>query len=158
MASFSIRRAVAGDAEGILGCLRAAFTPHRESYTPQAFEDTVLNAATIRQRLTDMTLLIAVNPGGDVLGTIGYKVERGKEGHIRGMAVRPDQLGSRLAQRLLQTVEIELRRRSCSRITLDTTEPLKRAIRFYERNGFQYSGVVRDYFGMPLLEYVKNLS
>jgi ribosomal protein S18 acetylase RimI-like enzyme len=157
MASFSIRRAVAGDAEGILECLRLAFTAYRESYTPQAFEDTVLTPGTIEQRLATMSVFVAVNPGGEVLGTIGYKIEHGREGHIRGMAVLPGQLGTGLAQRLLESVEVELRKRKCSRVTLDTTEPLKRAIRFYERNGFRPSGVVRDYFGMPLLEYVKNL-
>lgn len=154
---FVVRRALAGDAEGILGCLQSAFAAHRESYSPQAFEDTVLTPATIQQRLDDMSVFVAVNPGGEVLGTIGYKVERDMEGHIRGMAVRPDHLGSGLAQRLLETVEVELRKRKCSRVTLDTTEPLKRAIRFYEQNGFRASGVVRDYFGMPLLEYVKSL-
>jgi hypothetical protein len=45
----------------------------------------------------------------------------------------------------------------CARLTLDTTEPLKRATRFYERNDFRPSGVVSDFFGMPLFEYIKDL-
>ena len=46
----------------------------------------------------------------------------------------------------------------CTRLTLDTTEPLQRAISFYRRNGFVTSGTVTDFFGMPLYEYVKALS
>jgi len=58
---------------------------------------------------------------------------------------------------LLEHVEEELRRRGCARISLDTTMPLKQAVSFYERNGFQPSGSVSDFFAMPLFEYVKRL-
>ncbi len=34
----------------------------------------------------------------------------------------------------------------------------KRAIRFYERNGFRPSGKIKDFFAMPLFEYVKILA
>lgn len=153
----SIRRAGAGDAGGVLDCLRLAFELYRESYTPEAFQDTVLSAATIQRRLAEMSLFVAVSGGGEIVGTVGCNTIGNDEGHIRGMAVRPDHAGTGVAQRLLEAVESELRRRGCSRISLDTTEPLERAMRFYERNGFRPSGVVRDFFGMPLLEYVKTL-
>ena len=39
----------------------------------------------------------------------------------------------------------------------DTTEPLRPAVRFYERNGYRASGRVTDFFGMPIFEYVKRL-
>jgi hypothetical protein len=42
-------------------------------------------------------------------------------------------------------------------VSLDTTEPLRRAMRFYERNGYQRSGKVTDFFGMTLIEYIKEL-
>jgi hypothetical protein len=38
-----------------------------------------------------------------------------------------------------------------------TTEPLRKAIRFYEKNGYRATGQIRDFFGMPLFEYIKNL-
>jgi len=34
---FHVRRAGPEDAEGILDCLRTAFEPYRQSYTPSAF-------------------------------------------------------------------------------------------------------------------------
>jgi GNAT superfamily N-acetyltransferase len=71
------------------------------------------------------------------------------------MAVLPAWQGSGVAAQLLKSVESELRAKGCSRISLDTTEPLQPAIRFYEKNGFRRSGKVADFYGMPLFEYVK---
>jgi ribosomal protein S18 acetylase RimI-like enzyme len=155
--TFTIRRTVAEDSEAILGCLREAFEPYRTSYTPSAFSDTVLSAETIDRRLAEMIVLVAVGDRDNVVGTISYAIIDGDEGHIRGMAVRPEWQGQGVAQRLLDAVESTLRRGACTRISLDTTEPLRRAIGFYERNGFARSGRVTDFFGMPLFEYVKSL-
>jgi GNAT superfamily N-acetyltransferase len=58
---------------------------------------------------------------------------------------------------LLAVAERYLARQGCSRITLDTTQVLQRAIRFYERNGYVATGHVSDFFGMPLYEYAKRL-
>jgi GNAT superfamily N-acetyltransferase len=73
------------------------------------------------------------------------------------MAVRPEWQGAGVAAQLLRRVESELRERKCSRVSLDTTEPLRRAMRFYERNGYQRSGNVKDFFGMVMMEYIKKL-
>jgi hypothetical protein len=51
-----------------------------------------------------------------------------------------------------------LKDHGCRRVTLDTTLPLTAAIKFYENNGYRKSGQVTDFFGMPLLEYVKELN
>ncbi len=73
------------------------------------------------------------------------------------MAVLPEWQGRGVAEQLLRAVEDHLRSRGCSRITLDTTEPLKRAALFYEKHGYGRSSKVTDFFGMPLFEYVKEL-
>ena len=152
-----IRRAGPDDAEGLLHCLEAAFEPYRNAYTADGFKDTVLSGDRVRHRLAEMAVFVAVTDNDEIVGTIGYKRVDGEEAHLRGMAVRPDHLGSGVAQALLDTVEAELRQQGCSRIGLDTTAPLVRAIRFYERNGYRATGVVRDFFGMNLFEYVKAL-
>ena len=152
---FSVRRADLRDALDVLDCLRDAFEPLRSAYTEAAFNDTVPSPVTIAERLADTAVFVAVSPGGEVLGTIGGRAVGGGEGHLRGMAVRPRAQGSGIAEGLLEAVEDELAAGGCTRITLDTTAPLRRATRFYERNGYRPSGVVRDFFGMPLFEYVK---
>ncbi|HJZ88538.1 MAG TPA: GNAT family N-acetyltransferase [Polyangia bacterium] len=157
-ARFTIRRAAQGDTGGVLDCLRAAFAPYRDRYTAAAFRDTVLTPETLRERLATMSVFVAVSRAGAILGTIACVVVGEREGHLRGMAVRPRWQGRGLARALLEAAQTELRERSCTRISLDTTEPLARAVRFYRGQGFRASGTVRDYFGMPLLEYVKELA
>ena len=61
----------------------------------------------------------------------------------------------RAGRRVAPGSGIRAARPGCQRIALDTTQPLERAMRFYEKNGYQRSGKVSDLFGMPLVEYVK---
>ncbi len=156
--TITIRKAASADAPAILHCLRIAFEPYRSSYTAEAFTDTVLTTETIQRRLASMCILVAVNEAGNIIGTIGCSVMGESEGHLRGMAVLPAWQGCGIAEKLLRTAEAELGAGKCSRISLDTTEPLQRAMRFYERHGYRRSGKVSDFFGMPLHEYVKNLT
>jgi ribosomal protein S18 acetylase RimI-like enzyme len=153
-----IRRATSEDADGILACLRVAFADYRETYTPAAFADTVLTLDTMRERLAKMLVFVAVDRSTQVVGTIACGVINRDEGHLRGMAVLPELRGSGIAVRLLQRAESELRQRKCTHVTLDTTEPLQRAMGFYEKNGFRRSGKITDFFGMPLFEYDKTLA
>src|SRR5262245_47742121 len=112
--NFSITRATFDDAEGILRCLRAAFEPYRTQYTQAAYEDTVMTTETVRQRIETMTVLVARNEVGLIIGTIGASVRGGAEGHIRGMAVAPSSQGGGVANQLLESIEKELRAAGCS--------------------------------------------
>jgi ribosomal protein S18 acetylase RimI-like enzyme len=160
--SFTVRRAAEADSAGILTCLHDAFEVYRNRYSPEAFADTVLTVATLQRRLASMRLFVAVSDSGEVIGTIGCQVvdasAGSKEGHIRGMAVLPAWQGSGIAAQLLRSAEAELRARGCAWISLDTTEPLIAAQRFYEKHGFRRSGKISDFFGMPLIEYAKTLT
>ena len=126
--SFAIRNAIHEDCTAILECLRSAFAPYRESYSPEAFLDTILTPEAFRHRLSEMSVVVATSKSGEVVGTIAYKALQGGEGHLRGMAVRPEWHGTGLSTSLLETAEHELRKAGCKAITLDTTEPLNRAI------------------------------
>lgn len=156
MKSHSIRRAGAQDEQSVLECLRVAFEPFRQFYSPEGFADTTLTPATYQQRLRRSTIFVA-EERGEVIGTIACNRISEEEGHLRGMAVLPDHQGAGVAQSLLDAAETEIERWGCKRITLDTTQPLKRAIRFYERNGYRPTGKVGDFYGLPLHEYEKQL-
>ena len=138
-----------------MACLAVAFEPYRESYTPEGFRDTVLTVPSAERRLRDMTVLVAEDDSGKIIGTIAYQVVAPGEGHLRGMAVVPESQGRGVAERLLVAAEDGLRRLGCVRVTLDTTQPLERAISFYSRQGYKPTGTVKDFFGMPLLAYEK---
>ena len=152
--SFSVRKATRDDVDGILACLRAAFEPYKSNYSREGYEDTV--PAALDHRLKTMTILVAISQSGDAIGTIACTAH-GTEGHLRGMAVLPYWQGKNVADALLAAAEEELRSRDCRRVTLDTTEPLQRAMHFYEKHGYRKSGKIADFFGMPLHEYVKSL-
>src|SRR5256885_8070957 len=156
---FSIRRATIEDANGILECLRMAFEPYRQMYSAEGFRDTVLTPETLPARLNSMCVFVAVTTRNEVIGTIGCApvAEKAGEGHIRGMAVLPQWQGAQhdVARHLLESAEQHLRSQRCTRVSLDTTAPLERAIRFYTKHGYRASGTVGEFFGMPLHEYVK---
>jgi len=157
MTPISIRDATVADCQGILECLSLAFEPYETSYTPEAYEDTVLNSQALTLRLREMCVLVAVTaPGETVVGTLAFSTARPGEGRLRGMAVRPDWQGRGIAKGLLDHAEVQLRAQNCTRVTLDTTAPLLRAISFYERNGYAATGREIDFFGMPLFEYAKS--
>ncbi|MGA8108640.1 MAG: GNAT family N-acetyltransferase [Acidobacteriaceae bacterium] len=151
-----IRPADPADAPGILACLREAFAPFEPGYTPAAFADTVLSPAALEQRMRAMTVLVAAGRTA-ILATIGFSVHEG-EGHIRGMAVLEAWQGTGLAAELLAAAESALRALGCRRVTLDTTQPLTRAIAFYKKHGYALTGQIQDFCGMPLLEFAKLLS
>jgi ribosomal protein S18 acetylase RimI-like enzyme len=151
-----IRKATEADLEGVSACLTEAFEPYRDLYTPAGFTDTVLTVETARRRLAHMTILVA-DAGGAIVGTIGYQAGADGEGHLRGMAVRAPSQGSGIARALLAAAEAGLRAHRCTRVTLDTTRPLERAIAFYERHGYTTTGTIRDFYGMELIEYEKAL-
>jgi ribosomal protein S18 acetylase RimI-like enzyme len=154
-AEIEVRPAGREDAGGILKCLAAAFEPYRAEYSPAAFADTVLDEETVHVRFLQMRVLVAT-ASGNVVGTISG-VCHGGEGHLRGMAVLPDWRRLGVAAKLLAAIESHLSARGCKRITLDTTLPLQAAMKFYEKNGYRRSANIADFFGMPLLEYIKQL-
>ena len=157
MTTFQIRNATADDAAAILGCLHEAFAPYRQQYTADGFHDTTLDERTVRERLKSMTIFVALGDDGEIVGTVGWSLAGKGEGHLRGMAVRSKWQGSGVAKALLEEAESQARAAGCSRMTLDTTLPLQRATRFYRNNGYQPTGLVSDFFGMPLFQYVKRL-
>jgi ribosomal protein S18 acetylase RimI-like enzyme len=155
-AAVEIRQAKDDDCAGILECLRLAFAPYERSYTQGAYLDTVLTRETLNERLRAMCVFV-VEDSGKIVGTIACQALNHDEGHLRGMAVHPEWQRTGIAQQLLDRAEAELRKRGRKRVSLDTTEPLRHAVSFYERNGFCPTGRVGDFFGMPLFEYVKEL-
>ena len=154
---FSIRSAMSSDVEAIRTCLQLAFSGYRDTYTPAAYEDTVPTSEGVARRLSSMTVLVAVDGAGGVVGTVACAVRPGGKGYLRGMAVIPSWQGRGVARSLLAAVEVVLATRGCNEIILDTTRPLMPAIRLYETKGYQPTGIIGDFHGMELIQYSKSL-
>jgi GNAT superfamily N-acetyltransferase len=118
----------------------------------------VITLDALQHRLATMCLFVAVSESGEIAGTIACHVVHPEGGHLRGMAVLPSWQGSGIAEKLLNSAESELRAEGCSRISLDTTEPLVPAIRFYQKHGYRNSGKVTYFCGMRRLEFVKTMT
>ncbi|HEU5180527.1 MAG TPA: GNAT family N-acetyltransferase [Candidatus Polarisedimenticolia bacterium] len=155
--AMNIRRASEADLPGVTECLAAAFEDYRGAYTEEAYRDTVLSGTDPQRRFREMTVLVAEDAAGRIVGTVAYRLIYSGEGHVRGMGVRPDQQGSGLAGRLLAAAEQGLREQGCLRVTLNTTEVLERARKFYRQQGYGTTGIVHDFYGMPLIEHDKTL-
>jgi GNAT superfamily N-acetyltransferase len=104
-----------------------------------------------------MSVLIALHPVDGVIGTIAYAPSSEGTGHIRGMAVSPHWQGQNVSAQLLHQTESAMRQRGCGRATLDTSYPLRRALRFYYKQGYHPSGRTEEFYGMELIELVKKL-
>jgi ribosomal protein S18 acetylase RimI-like enzyme len=75
------------------------------------------------------------------------------------MAILPAARGKRIGELMLKDVEAFGMARGHERMTLSTTPFLSRAIRLYERFGFQRSdGGPADLFGTPLFTMTKKLN
>ncbi len=72
-----------------------------------------------------------------------WRTERGPRGRTAAgkMAVFSERQGKVVAGALLKSVKTELRSKQCKRIILDTTEPLRGAVRSNEKHGFTPSGL-----------------
>lgn len=158
MRGVRIRPATIADVDGLLRCLREAFEPYRERYTRVAYLATVLTATSARRRLRSMAVWVAADREGRILGTIALKRISRTHGHLRGMAVTPDFQGTGIASKLLRTAMDHSVRSGQRCVTLETTEPLDRAARFYLRHGFRKSNRTRHWGGMKLIEFVSAVS
>lgn len=85
MKVYKIRKANYDDAKGIHEVLLVVFEEFREFYSPEGFSDTVLSEQIALERMKEMTVFVAIDHNGKIIGTIGWKKVSEKEGHIRGM-------------------------------------------------------------------------
>ncbi|MFX1477378.1 MAG: GNAT family N-acetyltransferase [Promethearchaeota archaeon] len=155
---YQIRKAQPPDARGIHEVILAAFVQFRNFYSIEAFTDTVMSEEIALERMKEMTIYVAIDGKGKIIGTIGWKRVSEKEGHIRGMAVLPERQGKNSpATELMQLVEDDARSQGCSFITLDSTAPLQRAQNFYRKHGFKKTGKTSDFYGSTVYEFAKKI-
>jgi ribosomal protein S18 acetylase RimI-like enzyme len=147
---------VAADSDAIASVLHQAFVEYQPLYTPAAFAATTPESDRIRLRLDEGPIWVAVQ-SRSVVGTVSA-VAKEAGVYVRGMALLPAARGQRVGWLLLEQIEAFARERELGRLYLSTTPFLLRAIRLYERFGFQRSDAgPHDLFGTPLFTMVKTL-
>jgi len=152
-----VRMAMLEDAAAVASVLEKAFTEYRPSYTDDGFAATVLTKEKVETRMNEGQMWVALYNKA-IVGTVAA-VAKGEALSVRGMGIVPAARGKRIGELLLDHVESFASARGHKRMTLSTTPFLSRAIRLYERFGFQRSNEEPfELFGTPLFTMVKNLS
>ncbi len=150
-----IRLANADDSAAIADVLFEAFSPYREHYTPEAFEQVTPGPDKVRTRFAEGPIWIA-EVDGRAVGTVSLTTE--PEGlYIRSMAVRPDAQGAGIGHKLLDALNEYVSASDVKRVFLYTTYFVPGAKEMYEKHGFKR---VRDttadeWYGTPGLEMDK---
>ncbi|HKP51107.1 MAG TPA: GNAT family N-acetyltransferase [Chloroflexia bacterium] len=151
-----IRLATQGDIPLIASALYDSFKEYEPLYTPGGFKATTPTADVIRPRIDEGPMWVALQDGV-IVGTIAA-VPKGESLYIRSMAILPSARGHRIGELLLRHVEDFALAQGHRRMFLSTTPFLARAIRLYEKWGFQRTDEgPHDLFGTPLFTMVKTL-
>jgi N-acetylglutamate synthase-like GNAT family acetyltransferase len=156
--NISFRKAKISEINEIYLILLKAFEPYRKNYTNGAFNATVLSPDDIKNRILGKKFEIYVlTLNKHIIGTLSITKKFQDQLYIRSMAVLPDYQGRGLGFLMLKEINKLAKRKKIKTISLDTSKPLKRAIKFYKNFGFTFTGVTRDFFGIQICEMVKKL-
>lgn len=154
--SIQIRLAEASDAASIASVLHASFVEYESAYTPEAFAATTPTSDRVQSRLSEGPVWVAALNEA-IVGTVAA-VPRGEALYVRSMAVLPTARGHGIGALLFEQVERFAAAQGLTLLILSTTPFLTRAIRLYERLGFQRSAEgPHKLFGAPLFTMVKTL-
>jgi len=155
--NIEIRLAESRDAPAIATLLADSFAEYKSLYTSEGYAATAITSEQVANRISEGPVWVAL-ADESVAGTVSVVV-RGESLYVRGMAVRPSARGQRIGERLLAQVERFAESNGIRRLFLSTTPFLDRAIRLYERQGFQRTDQgSHDLYGTPLFTMEKFLS
>jgi N-acetylglutamate synthase-like GNAT family acetyltransferase len=154
--NIQVRLATQDDAPSIAALLYDSFQEYEPLYTPEGFKATTPAADVIRPRISEGPMWVALQDG-IIVGTLSV-APKGEALYVRRMAVLPAARGHRIGELLLRHVEDFALAQGYKRMFLSTTPFLDRAIRLYEKWGFQRTDEApHDLFGTPLFTMVKTL-
>jgi len=154
--NLEIRLARLEDAGVIAKVLAASFAEHESLYTAEAFAATTPTGDVIKGRFAEGAIWVAVFEE-NIVGTVSVTSEN-ESLYIRSMAVLPSARGTGIGERLLTQIENFAAAGAYRRLFLDTTPFLHRAIRLYERCGFEQTNEPpHELYGTPLVTMGKNL-
>lgn len=154
--ALQIREATPGDVPQIVTVLAESFAEYKSLYTEKAYAATTPDGDAIKGRLAEGTTWVAAF-GGKIVGTVSVVPEK-KSLYIRSMAILPAARGAGIGERLLAEIENFAVTNGYRQLFLSTTPFLHRAIRLYEKLGFERKDEPpHELYGTPLVTMSKNL-
>ncbi|MBR0797099.1 GNAT family N-acetyltransferase [Bradyrhizobium jicamae] len=103
------------------------------------------------------TVFLVARRGGEVLGSIAFRVIAADHAEMKRMFVREDARGCGLGRRLLEALEGAARRRSIARISLETGIRQPEAIGLYRASGYLECAPFGNYVADPLSLFMTKL-
>jgi len=153
------RKAQILDINEIYNTLLKAFEPYKSNYTNDAYNATVLTLKDIKNRiLGDKYEIYVVTKDKKIIGTFSILKKNKDILHLRSMAVHPDFQGKGFGLFILRKIDMFAKKNNYKFISLDTSKPLKRAIKFYKNFGFEFTGNNQDFYGVKIFEMIKEIN
>ena len=144
------------DASAIAEILKLGFQEIKALYTLKAYEATVISAHQAEERIQEGIVWLALvrgKPAGTISGILS-----GSSIYIQSMAVVPEARGLQVGLKLLETVQQCAEEKNCTTLLLSTSPYLKKAIRIYEKFGFEITNdPPYELEGVPLFSMAKGL-
>ncbi len=167
-AAIIVREAHAGDLGAIaavfLACWHDSYTDFLPSDAIDSYDEDGARALwrpTLSNPPADAVVLVAEQPGRDVLGVIriGRDPDEPSAGHVYSLYVRPDAQGLGVGTRLLAAADDRFRRGGVVETTLWVFAANAAARGFYSRLGWQPDGAerVEPRYGEPELRLRRTL-
>lgn len=134
----TIRRGTAADAAAAGGVVADVLLEHGFGFDPALDADILAPRAHYLSR--GGAFFVAVEPGGEIVGTAALMRTGAATAELRKLFLRPHARGRGVGRLLLDAVLDAARARGLRRVTLTTRERYGAAMRLYERCGFRYVG------------------
>lgn len=151
-----IRLAEAEDCEAIASLLLRAFSEYRHLYTSEGFAATAIASEEVLSRMREGPVFVVLIDEA-IVGTASI-VKKDDSVYVRGMAVLPESRGNHIGEFLLTQIEEHAANEGCRRLFLSTTPFLDRAIKLYEKFGFnRIEEGPQDLSGTPLFTMEKSI-
>jgi len=136
--------------------LSKAFKPYKKYYTYDAFNATVLSPIIIKDRILNKKYeIFVITINRQIIGTVSLSMKDQDQIYIRSMAVHPDYQKRGVGLFILKKINKLAIRKNIKTISLDTSKPLKRAIKFYKNFGFKFTGTKKNFYGIDIYEMKK---
>lgn len=153
-----LRIATADDSVSISEVLRESFADYEPLYTREGFAATTPTSDEIKERFENEGRTWVAIHDEKIVGTVSV-VPKGEALYIRSMAVSPKARGKRIGELLLNEIENFAIEHDCEVLILSTTPFLLRAIRLYEKFGFERTDEGPfDLFQTPLFTMMKKIN
>jgi ribosomal protein S18 acetylase RimI-like enzyme len=154
-----IRKAQGNEIQEIHKVLLESFKPYKKYYTEEAYKATVISPGEIEKRLRNKNteVLVAIY-NNKIVGTASIKIKGKRELYISSMAVIPSLQGKGIGWRILEEINRLAKQKYCRIISLESSEPLKKAVNVYEKFKFRRTGKKRRYHGIIIFEMTKEIN